>query len=56
MTSTEGYRLSVKYGATPTSTIVVPSTKQAEFERFEDMTQKLLRVPKHALDEERTDS
>ena len=53
MATTDTLHLSVKFGAIPTSTVVVPSTQPTEFERFENLTEKLVRVPKRELDSKR---
>jgi hypothetical protein len=53
MEKTEPYRVSVKLGAVPTSTFVVPAAKRTEFERFEDLTARLLTVPKSEIDAKR---
>jgi hypothetical protein len=51
--ATDGeYSVSVRYGGTPATTVIVPSSPQpSEFERFEDLANKLLTVPKSELDE-----
>ncbi len=45
--------LSVQSSAIPSSTVIVSTNEQAEFKKFENLTAKLLRVPKQELDRKR---
>lgn len=56
MAPSETYHVSVKYGAAPSNTVVVPAAEPVEFERFERLTSQLLSVPKAELDEKRSES
>lgn len=53
MAKDERYDLSVEYGASASSTMVVPpvANEPSEFERFEQLAGKLVKVPKSELDE-----
>lgn len=44
--ATDTYRVTVHSSATPTNTVVVPAAETTEFERFESLAAKLVKVPK----------
>ena len=46
------YQVSVKYGASQPNTVVVHADT-TEFQQFEDLARKLLKVPKADLDKKR---
>jgi hypothetical protein len=55
------YTVSVEYDAAPATTVTLPSNAgeaatDDEFDRFEDLTSKLIQVPKTELDEQRNES
>lgn len=47
----ETYELSFKYGATPTTTVLVPTERNPEYESFAQLAAQLVQVPKSELDE-----
>lgn len=49
------YSLSLEYGATPSSMIVVPATDRTEFENLEDVALKFLKPPKGNADSQHQD-
>ena len=49
-TATETYEVSVTYGATPTTTVIVPAPDRTEFENFDELLGNLVKVPKTAPD------
>jgi hypothetical protein len=51
--TTETYTLSVEYGATPSSMVVVPAADRTEFENFEELASRLLKLPKDSSDSHR---
>ena len=55
--SDNGYDVSVTYGGPATSVqVTVDDDEPAEYDRFEDLAQKLVQVPKTELDEKRRES
>jgi hypothetical protein len=62
MATKKAYDLFVRFGATPSPTVVVPAEVEpsqadpSEFERFEDLTARIVKVPKTEVDEKRQDA